>query len=136
VKEAFVVAVDAALALDDVSRADERTRSRHPSAGTVAAVPTGAFLPLPRSPGCLRRRRDGADRLFRRAAGLFRELGLPFYLAVTLLEHSEWIVGQGRRDDAAPLLDEARAIFGRMEAKPWLDRVDAVHAESPTAVLA
>lgn len=77
---------------------------------------------------------EEADRLFRRGAGLFRELGFPFYLAVTLLQQGEWLVAQGRHDDAELLLVEAREIFERLEAKPWLDRIHAVGAGTPTEI--
>ncbi len=33
---------------------------------------------------------DDAERLFKGATGLFRELALPFYLAATQLEYAEW----------------------------------------------
>jgi hypothetical protein len=52
-------------------------------------------------------------------------------LAVTLLEHGEWLAGQGRSEDAASLLTEARVIFERLAARPWVERVDAA---LPTAV--
>jgi hypothetical protein len=68
---------------------------------------------------------DGVEAGFKQAAGAFRELGTPFWLAVTLLEHGEWLVGAGRPTDAEPLLTEARSIFGRLEAAPWIERVDA-----------
>jgi predicted ATPase/class 3 adenylate cyclase len=64
-----------------------------------------------------------AETGFQAAAGIFREFGLPFWLAVTLLEHGELLDGEGRVDDADPLLAEAREIFERLEAKPWLERV-------------
>jgi hypothetical protein len=48
---------------------------------------------------------------------------VPFYLARTELEWSEWLVAQGRSEEAEPLLAEAREIFGRLEAKPWLQRL-------------
>ena len=35
---------------------------------------------------------------------------------------------QRRRDEAEPLLAEAREILERLEPKPWLDRIDAVQA--------
>ena len=50
---------------------------------------------------------------------------LPFWLAVTELEHGEWLAGQERLEDAEPLLLEAREIFERLEATPWLERIDA-----------
>jgi tetratricopeptide (TPR) repeat protein len=61
---------------------------------------------------------------FKEAAGLFRELGFRFWLAVTLLEHGEWLFEQQRGDEATSLLDEAREIFERLEARPWLERLE------------
>ena len=55
---------------------------------------------------------------------MFRELAMPFPMAVALLEHGEWLAANGREDEAGPLLDEARAIFERLRAAPWLERVD------------
>jgi len=49
---------------------------------------------------------------------------LPFWLAVTLLEHGEWLTGQRRPDDAESPLNEARELFGSLRATPWLDRLD------------
>jgi hypothetical protein len=52
------------------------------------------------------------------AAERFRELNLPFWLAVTLLEQGE---------EAG--LAEAREIFERLEATPWLAQVTAATPE-------
>jgi class 3 adenylate cyclase/tetratricopeptide (TPR) repeat protein len=73
----------------------------------------------------------GDEDELRAAAAAFRQLSLRFWLAVTLLEHGELLAEQARGDEAAPLLEEAREIFERLEARPWLERVDAlaeVHA--------
>ena len=67
-----------------------------------------------------------ADRLYRRAAALFRDMSFPLYLGVTLLDQGEWLAHQGSEDQAAPLLGEAREIFERLRAQWWLDRVDAL----------
>lgn len=64
------------------------------------------------------------------------ELALPFHMAVTELEHGEWLVAQGRGDDARLVLAEAREIFERLEGTPWIDRVHAVDAGSRAEVLA
>ena len=72
---------------------------------------------------------------FRTAAARFRELGMPFCLAVTLLEHGEWLAAKGQGDEAEPLLAEAREIFERLEARPWLERTaQAVGARETAAV--
>jgi tetratricopeptide (TPR) repeat protein len=73
-------------------------------------------------------RGDGplAEGSFTAAAARFRELGMPFWLAVSLLEHGEWLVAEGRGLEAEPLLDEAREIFERLKARPWLERLERV----------
>jgi ATP/maltotriose-dependent transcriptional regulator MalT len=69
----------------------------------------------------------------RRAAGLFRSIAMPFYEAVALLEHSEWLAGRGRADEARPLLADARATFDRLRAKPWLERLAALELGEPVS---
>jgi len=130
VKESFVVAVEAALALDDVGRAEELLML----ADTLPPGRLPQFLQAHSSRFRARlaaRRADPeeADRLFKRAGGLFRELAFPFYLAVILLEHGEWLIAKDRGEEAQPLLAEARDIFERLEARPWLERVTAAAAE-------
>ncbi|MBD0291799.1 MAG: tetratricopeptide repeat protein, partial [Thermoleophilia bacterium] len=123
--EPLVEAVEAALALDDLDKADE------------LLGPLGALAPVERTHlvqaqearlqarlTAARGERDGVEPKYKRAAAVFRELGTPFWLAVTLLEHGEWLVASGRGDEAVPLLDEAREIFERLRARPWLERVD------------
>ena len=67
----------------------------------------------------------GADRGFRAAADGFRDLGVPYWMAVSLLEHAEVLVQFGRSDQADELLVEASDVFERLKATPWLDRVRA-----------
>jgi hypothetical protein len=62
-------------------------------------------------------------------AAAARELGeieAPFNLAQILLDHAELLSRAGREQEAAPLLGQARSIFERLGAKPWLDRADAL----------
>ena len=73
---------------------------------------------------------------FKAAASIFREFGIVFWLAVTLLEHGEWLTAEGRTAEAEPLLAEARQIFERLEATPWLERVTAAAAEQQAHVSA
>lgn len=61
---------------------------------------------------------------FRSAADMLRELGNPFWLAVTMLEHGEWLVEQARESDAQSLFEEASATFERLRAGPWLERLE------------
>jgi hypothetical protein len=71
--------------------------------------------------------REQAAELLAQAVDGFRQLQMPYYLAIALVEQAE--LGA---DDPAPLLAEAHEIFERLGAKPWLERVDA--AERPLTV--
>ncbi len=127
IKEAFVAGLEACLQLDDLAKACELL-------AVLDALPPG------RSPQSLQAQsarfrahlavREGdeleAERLFKQATQRLRELSVPFYLAVTQLEHAEWLVREGLPRDAEPLLAEASEIFGRLRATPWLERLSAV----------
>ena len=77
---------------------------------------------------------QGDDASFRVAAASFRELSMPFYLAVTLLEHGESLTVRGRAPEAAPLFAESREIFDGLHARPWQERLaQAAKAESVSA---
>ena len=118
VKEAFVVAVEAAVGLGGAEKAGELL-------ATVESLPSGLYPQFVRAHVARFRARLGSERaedLFKGAAGLFREMAFPFYLAVTELELGEWMVAHGRAEDAEPLLAEARETFERLEAQPWLER--------------
>jgi hypothetical protein len=53
---------------------------------------------------------------------------------VTELEHAERLAEQGRAAEAEPLLADARQIFERLEAMPWLERAMAVGPEPQAQV--
>ena len=75
-----------------------------------------------------------AEAGFQRAEQMFHEYELPFWLAVTQLEHGEWLVGEDRASEAEPLLAEAQDAFARLDAKPWLDRVKGAVVRPPAEV--
>src|SRR5205814_1576180 len=130
-KIAFPAAVEAALATGGRARADELLES-------IEALPPGRLAPLLRGHASRFRARlaaaDGdtqkAESRFFAAASTFREFGMPYWLAVTLLEQGEWLVSEGRAADAEPTLTEAREILERLKATRWLERMSAV-APSP-----
>jgi hypothetical protein len=70
---------------------------------------------------------------FAEAEKTFRELAIPFWLAVTLLEHAEWLAMSGQAGEAEPLFAEARPIFQRLRAQPWLERLNR---PTPVAAMA
>ena len=128
-KRAWVEGVEAALELSDAEKAEELL-------SIAESLDPGELTPFLQASALRLRARlevahggvEGIDERLVSAAALFREFGMVFHLAVTELEHGEWLVGQGRRDEAEPLLVEAREIFERLEAKPWLQRLAAAAA--------
>ena len=68
-----------------------------------------------------------AETGFTTAARLYADLGWPFDVAIVKLEHAEWLVEQGRVDEAQPLAAEARENFERLRAKPYLERLERLH---------
>jgi len=124
VKHGCLFALEAALAVGNRLRAEELLT-------IVDDLPVGLRPPLlaataHRFRGRLAGDDPAADREFVSAAAILRELQLPFHLAVVLLEHGEWLVARGRPDDAEPFLAEAGDTFERLEARPWLERLDAL----------
>jgi tetratricopeptide (TPR) repeat protein len=76
----------------------------------------------------------GAERNFATAEGLLDELGFVFELALTKLEHAEWLVSRRRGGEAGSLLAEARGVFERLGARPLLARLAAAEAGLPAGV--
>ena len=120
VKLSFVEALEAASELGDTGKVEELL-------GRIEALRAGERPPLLTAHGARFRARLASDSAeadigFRRAAEQFRELGMVFWLAVTQLEHAERLVQHGRSDEAEPLLAEAREVFERLDAAPWVAR--------------
>ena len=128
VKLGFVEALECAFELGDTGKLEElllliedlRSGERPPMLEAHAA----------RFRAKLAGDRAAAEMGFNRAADIFRERELLFWLAVTELEHAEWLTSRERADDAQPLLLGAREMFERLEARPWLERVDALRIAS------
>jgi tetratricopeptide (TPR) repeat protein len=122
---------EAAMELGDIAKAEE-------TLALLDALRPGELTPMLRAGRARFRGRlaaelgeDDPDRSFTEAEEAYRDLGLPFLLAVTQLEHAEWLVAQGRSDEAEPRLVEARETFERLQARPWLDRLGAHATEVP-----
>jgi class 3 adenylate cyclase/tetratricopeptide (TPR) repeat protein len=117
IKQAVVVALDAALALGESAKARELISS-------IEGAPQGRRAPfLEAQARRFRGRLDGDESAFVAAEAIFAERELPFWLAVVRVEHAELLLDQGREDEAEPLLDAARETFARLEASSWLERV-------------
>ncbi len=119
-KQAIVEALEAAFALGEEAKVEELLT-------LIESVPAGTRPPFLDAHALrFRARLAGGDRAgYEPAVQRFRELELPFWLAVTLLE-------QG--DPAG--LREAREIFERLGAAPWLERVAAAEAGAAARVTA
>ncbi|HEV3123128.1 MAG TPA: adenylate/guanylate cyclase domain-containing protein [Candidatus Dormibacteraeota bacterium] len=120
----FKIGIDAALALGDLDRADALVRRVDQARGRECSTWLRGLAQHAR--GRIAAARGQHDRVvpsFAAALQALRSIDVPFDLAVTLLEQGEWLAGQGRRDDAGPLLMEAQGIFESLKAAPWLERV-------------
>jgi hypothetical protein len=136
--EPFYIAVESALKVGDMDKARELMR-------IVESIPPGRIGPIPAGEAARFRaliaaatgQSESVEPEFKLAETRLREVTNPFRLAVILLEHGEWLAEQGRADEAEPLLAEAREIFERLRARPWLERLDNVGApampEAPAA---
>ena len=128
VKEALVVALEAAFELERLDKVDELL-------GLIEGLPPGHLPQFLQAQSMRFRARlaEGAEseRLFKQAAGLFSELAVPFYLAKTELEHAEWAAARDRGDDAARLAARARGTFERLGAAPLLERASRVSGTAP-----
>jgi ATP/maltotriose-dependent transcriptional regulator MalT len=128
---------ETALASGRIDRAAE-------AVAVVEALPPGDTGPLIRAQAarfraCVAAAEGDAHRAeasFKTASAAFREYGTPFLLACTQLEQAEWLTSQGRDEEAAPLVAEARETFERLRATPWLERADALGARLPAAAVA
>ena len=108
-KQGLVEAMEAAFALGESAKLEELLAS-------IEQVPAGSRPPyLEPTARRLRGRLAGDAAGYEDAAGRFRELGMPFWLAVTLLEHGE-LDGPTSRCS-----HEARELFERLE-RPTLAR--------------
>ncbi len=126
----IVEALESAFELGDTAKVEELL-------GTIDRLRPGDRPPLlaahaTRFRALLAANSAEADRGFGRAAELFDELGTVFWRAVVELEHAESLIGRGNADRAQPLVAGARETFDRLDAKPWLARLDAMEAGSPS----
>ncbi len=102
----------------------------------VAEMPPALRSPLMRSAavrfeGLLAARNGDAKTADERLAAAARELEgveAPFNRAQVLLEHAEVLGSNGHEAESASLLAEARTVFERLGARPWLERADAFEA--------
>ena len=124
VTEALVEAADSAFELDDL----ERVEALLVMAEGFPLVQRRPFLDAQTArlgAKLAARRGEPADEGFDAAARILRDLEMPFWLGVTLVEHAEYRLREERGDEAEPLLAEADTIFARLRAEPWSTRVQS-----------
>jgi hypothetical protein len=115
VKHGVVDALEAALATGD-------SASAHELLAFIDGLSPGIRPPFFEAQAQRFRARMASDAAgLDHAARLFRELEIPFSLGVTLLEHAELTGSETSRA-------EAREIFERLGASPWLERASATAA--------
>jgi predicted ATPase/class 3 adenylate cyclase len=132
-KAGLVAGVEAALAIGDLDRAESLI-------ALIEAEPAGAMPMYLRAHASRFRARvfsdERAEPRLKSAAATFRELGLSFWTAVADFELASWLTAHGRSGETARLLEGARETFHRLEAAPWLERIDAVAAATERDVVA
>jgi class 3 adenylate cyclase/tetratricopeptide (TPR) repeat protein len=126
-REGFVTALSCVRALGDIARGQELVdlveqipRGKVPQYLHAHTARLRAYLAAQAGDA------PAAEASYKRASSTFRELGVPLWLGATLLEYGEWLGTRARAAEAEPLLTEAREIFERLEARPWLERVENV----------
>jgi ATP/maltotriose-dependent transcriptional regulator MalT len=125
VKESFALALEAALELGDLEKANDLLTIAEAVAPGLRPQFIDATIARFRARlAATAGKFEDADRLFGGAGGLFEELGTPFYVAVSRLEQAEWLAGQDRAVQAQRSAAQAREIFERLRAKPWLERTE------------
>jgi tetratricopeptide (TPR) repeat protein len=123
IREAFVVLVESSFALREFETAEgwiDRVKAMRP-----IEVPMYLRGQISRFEARLAVARDRpeAESKFRDALATFQQLGTPFQLAQTEVEFAEWLIDQDRASEATHLLDESVAIFEKIGARPWAERV-------------
>jgi hypothetical protein len=132
VKNGFGEAVEAALALRDLDKADELIRR-------IEDLKAGVQPPFLRAQAArfrarlseLQGRSEDVEQQFKTAEQIFCEYGIPFWLALTQLEHAEWLGEQEATPEAEGLAEEARAVFEHIEATPWIERASRLATVVP-----
>jgi tetratricopeptide (TPR) repeat protein len=133
----FTVGMQAALDAGDLAKVDELVALiENARPADVAPLLRAAALRGKAGAAAARQERGGVEPPLKTAAGILREIGAPFPLAVTLLQHGRWLAEQGQADTAIPLLSEARTIFERLKAGPWLERLARVEPAALQATAA
>jgi hypothetical protein len=136
-RQTWTYGVDAALMLGRVDEVDELI-------ALIESVPPGALAPYMRAQidrargraAALRHDPDAGAHLLA-AVDRFASLGYVYWLARGRIELAEWLVGEGRAEEAQPHLAAALPVLEALKAEPLLARARELSsvavAVSPTA---
>jgi ATP/maltotriose-dependent transcriptional regulator MalT len=127
------IAVETAL---DLGRPEEAERLVTSAEAEPAARGRAMQAHLTRLRGLMAARAgatDEAEARFRSAVDLARGLGVAPWIGQALLEWGEMRVAAGRATEAEPLVSEAREIFERLRATPWIERADRALASGSSS---
>ncbi|MDX6657800.1 MAG: hypothetical protein QOH62_2593, partial [Solirubrobacteraceae bacterium] len=136
-RQTWTYGVEAAVVLGRVDEVDELI-------ALIEAVPPGALAPYLRAQidrargraAALRHDPDAGAHLLA-AVDRFASLGYVYWVARGRMELAEWLVGEGRAEEAQPHLAAALPVLETLKAEPLLARArelsSAAVAVSPTA---
>ena len=125
VKRSLAGGIEAALELGDHDAAEELLDMVHTaSPGLVTPSLRGHAARLGARLRALRGEPESVEAGFVAALQEFRSVSMPFEVGVTLVELVEWLIEQGRHDEAQAFALESRTLFEQLRARPWMDRAD------------
>ena len=131
---AYALAVDAALAMEDLERASRLLAGMETiRPGELSPYASAEMSRVSAKLDAARGGDVGVQARFEEAVAGFRSIGMRYHLGVALAEYGQWLAAQGRHQEAAGPLSEASAIFEDLRASWWLDRLGVVeprHAEA------
>ncbi len=119
--------VELQLRAGDLVTAEALLALAEPLAGARARPLLRGELPRLRGMVAAARGEDPEADL-RAAAATFTAYGAPYLLARTRHELARWLLAEGRRDEAAPSLEQAREAYAGLGAQAGLDDLDALLA--------
>jgi tetratricopeptide (TPR) repeat protein len=133
-RECWVNAMAASLALGDLetaSRVFAAMQSR--PGGHIHAYVRAQMARFGAALAVARGDVEGIEPGFTAAAAIFGEAGCVFDRAEVQAEHHEWLVQQGlsESEEARALAEEAEAVFSRLGATVWLERMTRSRVAMP-----
>ncbi len=132
----LAVAVESDLELGQVEQADELLRIAETAPpGEVTDFLRGQVARLRGRMASMAGRHDEARSRLEEAGEIFRGITTPFYAAVADLQLAEALLAAGDAASAEGPIRDSEETFQRLEAEPWLRRVEGLRAAIGAAVV-